>query len=585
MTAPELKHAVVESALPWFKQLDPDTRVQVLAALQSIDLQSGTELFKQGEVSDALYVVITGSFGAFRVDQEGRTPQLIGRIAAGECAGEMGMLTGDPRGATVRALRDSTVLKLSKTLFEQTVAKNPQAIMQVARQAIGRAGRVAPDPRGMPRTFALLACDESVNLRNFAEQWVQAIGTHGGAVVLSCEHATQSATWFHQLESQHHFVLYVADGQNRDWHSRCVRQADVCLYLVHGDATPNPDHALLSGAGAPTDGAQHLIILHRDRAKPGTARRLFKTLPRMPVHHVREARDTARVARLLLGKSMNLVLSGGGARGFAHIGVIKALREIGFEIDSVCGTSIGAMVGAAVAAEWSIEEMTEVFRRAFVNTNPLNDYTLPLVSLVAGRKVSSLLQTSFGQRDIEDLIKPFFCVSANLTSGLAKVHDRGPLWLALRASVSIPGILPPVSMQGEVLVDGGVVDNLPVGLMRQRQQGEVIGVDIGGDHAVRALSDEYELPSGWLLLHEWFGDSKRPRLRDVLLRAGMLNASAMTQAARAQCSLLIRPELAGIGLLEWKAFDRAIAIGYHHTLRAVGGNKDALSVESPIIDV
>ncbi len=577
-----LKQNTLEAALPWFARLTLDAQAQLLDEIETLELEGGAQLFAQGDASDAFYAVMTGSFGAFRKDSDGNQ-KLIGRIAANECAGEMGMLSGEPRGATVRALRDSAVLKLSRSTFERLVAVHPEALLGISRQAILRASKPADDHRGMPRTFAILSGDASINLREFAESWMLALKKYGDVVLLSSESAYQDASWFHELESRTPFVIYLADGNQSDWYARCIRQADACLNLAHPESSVMdlpPDQKFSNiELGSP----HHYLLMHRQKPRLGAARRFLKNAPFARLHHVRDHRDVAQIVRLLLGKSMNLVLSGGGARGFAHIGVVKALREAGIEIDAVGGTSIGAMVGAAVAADWSIEEMTEVFRRAFVSTNPLSDYTLPLVSLVAGRKVSRLLRESFGERDIEDLSKPFFAVSANLTRGIAQVHERGPLWLALRASVSIPGLLPPVCQNGEVLVDGGVIDNLPVSLMRQRQQGEVIAVDIGGDHAVRAVRDEFELPSGWLLLHEWFGKSARPRLRDILLRAGMLNASAMTQAARAQSSLLIRPELADIGLLEWKAFDRAIAAGYHHTLRVVGGSKDALTSETVLL--
>src|SRR6185369_16563668 len=118
--------------------------------------------------------------------------------------------------------------------------------------------------------------------------------------------------------------------------------------------------------------------------------------PGAQLHHVRHASDVERVARLLTGRSIGLVLSGGGARGFAHIGVVRALREAGMRIDSVGGTSIGAIIGAGVAADWSDEEMLEKYRIAFVAGRPLKDYTFPFVSLVSGRRVAHLLREAFG---------------------------------------------------------------------------------------------------------------------------------------------------------------------------------------------
>jgi NTE family protein len=258
------------------------------------------------------------------------------------------------------------------------------------------------------------------------------------------------------------------------------------------------------------------------------------------------------------------VLSGGGARGFAHIGVVRALREAGVPIDVVGGTSMGAIMGAGVAARWSDAEMVERFRRTFVATNPLSDYTLPIVSLVSGRKVSRLLRQEFGEVAIEDLPLPFFAVSANLTTGRGSVHREGELWRWLRASAAIPGVLPPVFHGGEVHVDGGVINNLPVDVMRAANVGIVIGVDVGSDTTFTSDIQAVDLPPLWKLLG-WFRRHKqRPTILQILSRAGMINSDAATLAGRRMTDLLLQPPLAAVDLLHWKAFARAIEAGYRH---------------------
>jgi NTE family protein len=272
------------------------------------------------------------------------------------------------------------------------------------------------------------------------------------------------------------------------------------------------------------------------------------------------------------------VLSGGGARGFAHIGVVRALREAGVTIDLVGGTSMGAIMGAGVAAGWTTAEMVERFHRAFVATNPLSDYTLPIVSLVAGRKVSRLLRQEFGQVAIEDLPLPFYAVSANLTTGRGSVHRSGDLWRWLRASVAIPGVLPPVFHQGEVHVDGGAINNMPVDVMRTAHAGVVIGVDVGSDTTFTSDIQDVDLPPLWKLLG-WFRRHKqRPTILQILWRAGMVNSEAATVAGRRLTDLLLQPPLADVDLLNWHAFERAIEAGYRHTnerLAALDGGERA----------
>jgi NTE family protein len=274
--------------------------------------------------------------------------------------------------------------------------------------------------------------------------------------------------------------------------------------------------------------------------------------------------------RLLTGRAVGLVLSGGGARGFAHLGVVRALREHGVPIDLVGGTSMGGILAAGVAMDWSDEELATRFRRSFVDTNPLSDFTLPLVSLVSGRKVGMLLRREFGDIDIEDLPLPFYCVSSNLTTGRIAVHQQGTLWRWLRASVAIPGVLPPVFQGGEVFVDGGAMNNLPVDVMRARGRGPVIGVDCGMDRAFTADPEEAEAP----FFRRLFGGRpgrRRPNILQILWRAGMVNSTTATLERRSQSDLLVTPALESLDLLDWKGFERAIEIGYRDACRQLAG--------------
>jgi NTE family protein len=231
-----------------------------------------------------------------------------------------------------------------------------------------------------------------------------------------------------------------------------------------------------------------------------------------------------------------------------------------------------------VAQRWSIDELTESFRKAFVDVNPLRDYTLPFVSLVSGRKVSRMLRNAFGDLTIEDLPLGFFCVSSNLTTGHSEVHRSGELWRWLRASVAIPGVLPPVMHRGEVLVDGGTMNNLPVDAMRELGRGPVIGCDVGADRAFVSRSEEIDVPLPWQLM-SWLRSRRHlPNIFQILWRAGMVNSSAMTAAHRDKTDLLLQPPLAQIDMLNWKAFEKAIDAGYEYAARRL----EALPAESAV---
>ncbi len=552
--------ALLESS-PIFSGLDRETLVAIGAALDWIAVPGGATLFEAGETSDALYLVISGCLGAYAGDT------LLARIPAGETVGEMGMLSGRARSATVRAIRDSDVARLPREVFDRTIASNPVALLRLAQLLVDRLdGRERLDERVVPRTYTLIPRDAATGIDEFAAGFAAELAKRGSVELVRSEHgAEHTSAWFHRVESANRFVVYVGDPGPSTWTKLCLRQADAVLLVARAAAPPGP-FALRAATNAPHELAARaeLVLLHEARIEPGTGARWRTQLPGAPHHHVRGQDDIARLARLLTGHSVGLVMSGGGARGFAHIGVVRAFREAGVPIDLIGGTSIGAIMGAGVAAGWSTAEMIERFRRTFVSTNPLNDYTLPFVSLVAGQKVSRLLRQEFGDISIEDLVLPFYAVSANLTTGHGSVHRQGELWRWLRASVAIPGVLPPVFHGGDVHVDGGAINNLPVDVMRRSNTGVIVGIDVGADETFTTDAAEPEVPSLWNLPAWIRHQRRRPGILRILWRAGMINSDAATAAGRQQADLVMHPPLAHIDLLAWKSFDQAIEIGYRH---------------------
>src|SRR5437660_371275 len=276
------------------------------------------------------------------------------------------------------------------------------------------------------------------------------------------------------------------------------------------------------------------------------------------------AKFAVGLARWLPGRALAVVLSGGGARGFAHIGVLRALQAAMLPVDAIGATSIGAIIGAGWAAGWGYAEVLERMRRSFVARNPIGDYTLPLMSLVSGGRVCRLLRAEFGDLHIEDLPLPFFCTSANLTNGQAAVHRRGTLWLWLRAAVSIPGVLPPVFTERQVHVDGATINNLPVDIMRESMEGAIVAVDAGADRMLDTSTEMSEVPPAWRPWSWLRRDRPRVNIVQILLRCGMINSAAATIAQRALADLVLKPPLERIDLLDWQAFDRVVELGYRH---------------------
>lgn len=547
---------------PLFSGLAPDTLVALAASAERIALPGGVALFDQDDVSDAFYVLCWGRLGAWRRDAEG-TIRRLGQIAPGECVGEVGLILEQPRSATAVALRDCELLRWSKASFERLLGEHPGAMLRLAREALKRYARTVDRP-AQARCFAILPGSPDVDVASFAAELAETLGYLGDVqVVLPQDARTRGPGWFTVLEQQSGGLVYVGDD-DPIWCERCVRQSDAVLMLV--DATADPASALPPPETLSEHIPLHLVLRQRGEPAAGSTRPWLAAFADATMHHhVRHAADLARLARLLGGRANGVVLSGGGARGFAHIGVLRALREAGVSVDYVAGCSAGAIVGAGIAADWDDEHLVAALRAAFVEDNPLSDRTLPLVAMHSGHKVSQVLKRTYGEGDIEDLPLPFFCVSTDLTEGALHVHERGPLWIALRATSAIPGVVPPVFHERRVLVDGGVMDNLPVEEMRHRLGGNIIAVDVGGNYRIDTDLEETALPPWWQQIALQWRDKRYPGIGRILWRAGMVNSAATVARQRRQSSLLLSPDLAEIDLLGWHQFDRAIELGYLDT--------------------
>src|SRR6267143_511274 len=556
------------AALPLLRDLDATLLAEITREIEWFSVPGGATLFAAGQQVDGLYVVVNGALGVY-APQAGGGSHLSGRVSAGETVGEAEVISGTNRTVTIVALRDTEVARLSVDTFEKLVARNPQSLRQIANVVIKRLETLQHSgiqARPPPKTFVVVPSGADVDAPQFASALARCLRGLGRVeLVLSCQGHEQTSHWFHRLERANDFVVYVADSQQTNWTKLCLRQADSVLLLAPSDGEPRAWRALeanhdLGSAGRSVE----LVLLSQGAHHTSTSRRWLTLCQVRRHHHVRGPADLARLARLLTGRALAVVLSGGGARGFAHIGVMRALQAAKLPVDAIGATSIGAIIGAGWAAGWSYAEMIERMRRSFVDQNPLGDYTLPFVSLVAGRRVGRMLRAGFGETHIEDLQLPYFCVSANLTNGQAAVHRRGKLWLWLRASVAIPGVLPPVFTEKQVHVDGATINNLPVDIMRETLDGAIVAVDVGADRMFETNAEMSEVPPAWRLLPWLRRDRPRVNILQVLLRSGMINSATATTAQRELADLVLKPPLERIDLLDWKASARVVERGYRY---------------------
>jgi predicted acylesterase/phospholipase RssA len=538
-----------------------------------------------------MYVVISGRLRV-AVSLPDGNERLVGEASPGELVGELGLLTGEPRSATVYAVREANVAKLTEPVFARLLERHPQVMMNIMRLIVKRQQRtLRAFPVECPRalTLALIPTGDAVLLGDFAHHLAQSLEDFGPVLHLDSarldqifgrEGAAQTtlddptslvlAGWMGEQETRVRTILYVADPTWSPWTQRCVRQADRLLLIGQAEAAPTPGRVERAIQSLGVVARSELVLLHPARVDhPSDTNRWLAPRQVHAHHHVRvnNRLHYKRLARRLSGQAIGLVLSGGGARGLAHVGVFRALEELGVPIDRVGGTSMGALMGGLYATGRSFVDIVDVIRKYFSRRTTLFDFTLPLVSLMATEKITDAISEVAAGLRLEDLWCPFFCVSSNLSRAELVVHQTGPAWEAVRASVAIPGVFAPILYEGDLLVDGGIMNNFPVDIMHGLcEGGPVIGVNVSPP---REKAEEYRFGasiSGWEVLKGRINPLAQgmqvPSLVGNLARTMEINSLYRMKTEQNKADLLVQPDVRQFAILDFTAYEPIIEQGY-----------------------
>jgi NTE family protein len=532
-------------------------------------LPGGTPLVEAGEPASALYRLVAGRLAEVeKVTENGERLTAVHR--PGAVIGASQLLSDEPFRTTVTALRDSELLAIPADRVDALMHENPEFLTEVSRAALSRMGAATPADQRKSSILGFVSVCDGVAMRELAERLAKAMRALGVKVtVLGAEADDAPPTMLSALEAENDYVLMAAERRELKFAAWCGRQIDR-LILVGGAETPLPEGPITFAAAAIRRHhlLDFLLVQPADSLRPANSDRWLSAAPASRLFQIRQGdgADLARLARIYAGKSVGLALSGGGARAYAHVGVARALRELGVPFDFLAGTSMGAVIAAGLAMGWDLPELDRRIREAFVESSPLSDIAFPLLAMTRGRRVDHRLETHFGDTQICDLWRPFACVSTDLTTGGPYIHRRGLLRCALRASLSLPGVLPPVVHEGHVLVDGALVRNLPVDVVREQHDGVTIGVDVAVSEGLKP-DDLLLRPSGWRWLTSgaW---RKGPPIVSVLIRSATLPSVAAMAAARDSRIVEIIPAVEGVGLQDWNAYEPAVEAGYRATMEA-----------------
>jgi predicted acylesterase/phospholipase RssA len=590
VTAPQLP-SVYLAAHPLFSGVSAGALGALDTAARWVLLAGGGALFEQGDEPDALYVLVRGTLHVVVHDAAGESHS-VEYLGAGALVGELGVLLDEPRSATLRAVRDAELLQVPRAAFLRLLETEPALGVAVSRLLGQRLKRTTKQPRVRPRvgTVALLPVDGHPVPPAFVRSLLDALSGAGGtpshlssasiereigagasAIDRGDPGDSRILELCDELERRHSLVIYEGGPVESAWTRRCLRQADLVLLIADAAGAPAAGDLERRAIDGRPPGSIELVLLHRNDAPPAGTIEWLRHRPGVGHHHVHLGRPESRerLARSVTGTAAGLVLSGGGARGFAHIGVIRALHEAAIAIDVVGGSSMGAIVAAQHAAGFGIDEMIELNRRAFSGSD-VSDLTVPAVALRRGRSTVRRLKAMFGERQIEDLPLRYFCTTSDLTRARVVVHDRGPLWLWTRASCSIPGLAPPIPSRGSLLVDGGLLNNLPADVMRQRCSGAVMAVnvtptvDLTTDSPL--VADMSGWPHLWRMLAGGPGQRPFPNIAQILSRTAFVGSVRDAQQQARHADLYLEPALEGIGMGDFDAIDRIVEAGYRHAV-------------------
>jgi predicted acylesterase/phospholipase RssA len=529
---------------------------------------------------------------------------VVGEISAGESVGEMALLSDQPRSASVRAVRESRLIELSREAFHDLVAAEPAALTSMARTIVERLSRSIHHSAatGRVRTIAIVAAGQTSDIRRAATDLADELAGHGSVTTVGREEsdADSDITFSRRvrdLEVQYDKILMISDPESPEWTHECIGQADRVLLIADADSSPslNPiESDLLSHADRDARARMDLVIIHRaTQTMPARVEEWQQDRPGIRCFNLQQGSRLGfpRLARMLQGKAVNLVLSGGGARGLAHIGVLKALEEASIQVDVVGGASFGSITAGMIAMGRGWEETrAEVVQHLLGSGSPV-DVTAPLIALARGARVRQQLRGTFGETTIENLWLRFFCVSSNLTHGEVQVHQNGPLWQAIRSSISIPGVFPPVrSPEGDVLVDGAVMNNLPVDVMQAvGEPGPILAVNLRSPVDMTA----HDLPhdgavSGWHALRRrfspWHRDSAIPGIAETLLRTSEIGSVISSKTFESRADLVFHPPVGDYALMDFSVIDDLIEVGYRHAAEVLEHNSQQAVVSHPPLE-
>ncbi|EIE00777.1 patatin-like phospholipase family protein [Leptospira licerasiae] len=576
--------------------------------LRWLYVPGGERLMLQGEPGNSLFIILSGRFRYTVSDDHGNITG-EGEFAKGDIIGEMSLLTGEPRSASVYAVRSSQVIQISRNGFRKFISESPEALFHVTETIARRLGEKNKESSRFGRkvhTIALVPVTEGFPLKDFSIELSKSLKSFGSTLSVNEGKLSKFLkekkiyhkngirfgipdllSWFGGLEKEYDNVVFEVEPTGDPiWAETSLRQADRVLLLAE-TGRPILENSyswnLIQGGSLGETMKESVIYLEDSYTRWEELENVLHELPgqKLILRKNREG-EFDRIARRLESRSVGIALSGGGAKGFAHLGLLRSLSEAGIPIDLIGGTSAGSIMAGLFAMGYGFDESLRLIKEVWIEAKLTRDYTLPFVSILKGTKYSKAIKEFFGNRKIETLWIPFLAVACDLTNSKPKVFEQGEVWKAIRASTSIPGIFPPFYSDGALYVDGGLWDNLPGSLVRRKGADVLISVDLGAgsqpnkDQTYGLLVESRfpgEGPSALKLLGNQFMKKEDrysfPHIGELFMRSMLLSSRNNLLKTKETSDIFVELPVRDFSTFDWDEYKRLYEIGYEHSQKFV----------------
>jgi predicted acylesterase/phospholipase RssA len=567
-----------------FSEIHEEVAEALLKRLQQVELATGDTLFEEGTHSDSFYILIEGHLIALLKTSEGRE-KVIGSIAIGETVGEMGALSEQPRSLTVRATVHSKLLKLTRAEFELFSKDHPQILMNMINYIITRSQNTLKliSEKKVYEHIAIVKGNECVDINHFYLKLKEYLPEKNNIVLLNSENPNTnlSKEISHADKSGKILVFLLTPELLKSLQAKINHVGEIYIVVKNETDPVFLEFALAMAKGQhnPIKTEVRLIILHNDDVVTPTHTIKWLTQANFTMHHhlrLNNKNEYQRLIRFITGKPVGVVLGGGGGKGWACIGALKAFLDSQIPVDIIGGTSVGALIGACYAHHLDYDKLLEDYSKlshAADKPFALKNFSWPLISLLSSKKPTEQLMKTFGDTQIEDLWIPFYSIATNLNKGKEVIHQTGLLWECLRASMALPGIIPPVVIEGQLYVDGGILNNLPVDVMRTLlgKDAYIIAISLsklGEDKRRYSFPPIITFRMGLMRkLGLGYKDYKFPPFFNTFLNALLIGSSAREKANKLKANLLVSPDLSSFGTLKIDILQsqKILEIGYQST--------------------